>query len=76
MPYSGLFSLGANFPEFPECTYNSGKFILGCCIKLNQYGSLAKLSNAGLYKAAKHFTTIAAANVEVIAGYHECYEWF
>ena len=30
--YNGLFSLGTNFPEFPEWARNSGKFILGCCI--------------------------------------------
>ena len=32
VPYSGLFSLGANFPEFPKWAHDSGKFILGCCI--------------------------------------------
>ena len=30
--YSRLFSLGENFPEFPEWARDSGKFILGCCI--------------------------------------------
>ena len=29
VPYSGLFSLGANFPEFPEWAHDSGKFMLG-----------------------------------------------
>jgi len=28
IPYRGLFSRGANFPEFPEWTHDSGKFIL------------------------------------------------
>jgi len=28
VPYRGLFSRGANFPEFPEWTGDSGKFIL------------------------------------------------
>ena len=42
VPYSGLFSLGANFPEFPKLIHNPGKFILGCCIKFN-YGLLVKL---------------------------------
>ena len=42
LPYSGLSSLGSNFPGFPEWTHNSGKFILGCCIKFD-YGSLAEL---------------------------------
>ena len=27
LPYSGLFSLGANFPEWAR---DSGKFMLGC----------------------------------------------
>ena len=35
LPYSGLFSLGANFPHFPECTHNLGKFILGCFVKFD-----------------------------------------
>ena len=30
IPHSGLFSLGANFPEFPEWARDSGKFMLGC----------------------------------------------
>ena len=42
LPYSGLFSLGANFPEFPKWNHNSGKFILGCCMKFN-YESLVEL---------------------------------
>ena len=33
--YSGLFSLGANFPEFHELPHNSGKVILGCCMKFD-----------------------------------------
>ena len=37
--YSGLFSLGANFPEFHELTHYLGKFILGCYTKFD-YGSL------------------------------------
>ena len=37
-----LFSLGANFPEFPKWIHNSGKFILGCCIKFD-WGSLMEL---------------------------------
>ena len=28
--YSGLFSLGANFPEFSEWARDSGKFMLAC----------------------------------------------
>ena len=28
--YSGLFSLGVNFPEFPEWACDSGKLMLGC----------------------------------------------
>ena len=32
---SGLFSLGANFPKFPEWAHNSGKFIMVCCIKFD-----------------------------------------
>ena len=28
IPYSGLYSLGTNFPEFPEWTHSLGKFIL------------------------------------------------
>ena len=35
LPYSGLFSLGANFPKFPERAHNSGKFIMICCIKFD-----------------------------------------
>ena len=34
---SRLFSLAANFPEFPEWAHNLEKFILGCCMKLD-YG--------------------------------------
>ena len=30
IPYSGLFSRGVNFPEFPEWTRDSGNFILDC----------------------------------------------
>ena len=30
LPYSGLFSRGVNFPEFPEWTRDSGNFILDC----------------------------------------------
>ena len=30
VPYSGLFSRGVNFPEFPELTRDSGNFILDC----------------------------------------------
>ena len=30
IPYSGLFSRGVNFPEFPKWTRNSGNFILDC----------------------------------------------
>ena len=29
IPYSGLFSLGANFPKFSEWARDSGKFMLG-----------------------------------------------
>ena len=29
IPYSGLFSLGANFSKFHEWVHNLGKFILG-----------------------------------------------
>ena len=43
MPHSRLFSLGANFPKFPEWTHNSGKFILGCCIQKFDYGLLSEL---------------------------------
>ena len=38
LPYSGLFSLGANFPKFPkwaDWAHNSGKFIMVCCIKFD-----------------------------------------
>ena len=46
--YSGLFYLqvGANFPEW---THNSGKFVLGCCVKFN-YGSLAELGTTIILK--------------------------
>ena len=37
-----LFSIGANFPEFPKWTHNSGKFILECCVKFD-YGLLLEL---------------------------------
>ena len=33
IPYSGLFSLNSNFPESHKLTQNSGKFILGNCIR-------------------------------------------
>ena len=39
VPYSRLFSLGANFFEFPEWTHNSGKFILGSCTKFEMVRS-------------------------------------
>ena len=83
-----LFSLGANFPEFPKWIHNSGKFILGCCIKFD-FGSLVELDATviflninllhpiqGSIKQQNTFTTIAAANFEVIASYRGCYEWF
>ena len=30
LPYSGLFSQGVNFPEFPKWAHDLGKFILDC----------------------------------------------
>ena len=35
IPYSRLFSLDANFSEFPEWAYNLEKFMLNCSITLN-----------------------------------------
>ena len=34
LPYSELFSLGANFPEFHKWAHNSRKFILGYMYKV------------------------------------------
>ena len=34
VPYNGLFSQGANFPEFSEWPHNLGKFMLGCFFSL------------------------------------------
>ena len=48
IPYNGLFSLSAIFSEFPKCTHNLGKFILGCCIKFD-YGLLAELGATTYY---------------------------
>ena len=44
LPYSGLISLDANFPEFQEWAHNSGKFILGCCMKFDCESLLQKLA--------------------------------
>ena len=76
-----LFSLGANFLKFPKWTHNLGKFILGCYIKFD-YGLMAELGVTTKLlhpmqesiKQQNTFTTIAAANVEVIASYCGCYE--
>ena len=35
LQHSVLFSLGTNFPKFPEWVHNSGKFIVVCCIKFD-----------------------------------------
>ena len=35
VPYSRLFSLGANFPNFHELAHNPRKFILGCYVKFD-----------------------------------------
>ena len=37
LPYSGLFSRGVNFPEFPELTRDSGKFYSGLLTALKGY---------------------------------------
>ena len=48
LPYSGLFSLGANFFEFYEWVHYSGKLILGCCMKLDCGSPLQKLAQMQL----------------------------
>ena len=50
--YNRLFFLGVNFAEFPEWAHNSGKFILGCCIKFD-YGSLMKLGTSVYFIAVR-----------------------
>ena len=46
LPYSGLFSLGANFPKFHKWTHYSRKLFLflGCCMKFNCGLLLQKLA--------------------------------
>ena len=48
IPYSGLFSLGANFPKFHKWAHYSGKFILDCCMKFNCGSLLQKLARTQL----------------------------
>ena len=57
IPYSGLFSLGANFPEFHELVHYLRKFILGCYMKLDcgcmaiaEIGTDAIMSRWSIYK--------------------------
>ena len=49
IPYSGLFSLGVNFPEFHKWVHYSGKFILGCYMKFDCGLPLQKLAWTQLY---------------------------
>ena len=42
IPYSRLFSLGANFPEFHEWAHSSGKFIVGC-YKVRMWDAIAEI---------------------------------
>ena len=48
IPYSGLFSTGANFPKFHERAYYLGKFILGCYMKFHCGSLLQKLARTQL----------------------------
>ena len=61
VPYSRLFSLGANFPEFREWTHNVGKIYSGMLCKVRLWVIGGPWSDH---------------NVEVIISYHGCYEWF
>ena len=47
--YSGLVSLGANFPKFHEWADYSGKFVLGYYMKFNYGSLLQKLARKQLY---------------------------
>ena len=58
LPYSRLFSLGANFHEFPKWTHNSGNLFCDAgrtCVTtiFLYYNTLHPIQ--GLYSAGKHF---------------------
>ena len=57
VPYNGLFSLGANFPEFYELAYYSGKFILGGHMQFDCGSLLQKFSMCNYVQMAyKHLS--------------------
>ena len=49
LPYRGLFSLGANFPKFHKWAHNSGKAILGCCVKFDCGLLMAEYSESVIF---------------------------
>ena len=83
-----IFSLGSDFPKFPEWTHNLENLfwdavwslIMGYwrnLVRQYYFSSINFLHPIqGSIKQQKTFTTIAAANVEDIANYRGYYEWF